>query len=91
MISASGINDNVLAFRKLGKNNIDFANLAFEEILKRKITPIGKPLIEVFKDETQLPELTEEDVVEESVEEELSELTEEDVVEEDEPKRWFDR
>lgn len=31
-----GIEQNVLAFRKLGKNNIEFANEAFNEIIKRK-------------------------------------------------------
>jgi RNA-directed DNA polymerase len=36
LIKDIGIEKNVLAFRKLGKSNIDFANDAFNEIIKRK-------------------------------------------------------
>lgn len=35
-IKEIGIGDSVLAFRKLGKSNIDFANDAFNEIINRK-------------------------------------------------------
>lgn len=36
ILENKGISDNVLAFRKLGKNNVHFANLAFEEIIKKQ-------------------------------------------------------
>lgn len=35
-IKKLGIDDSVLAFRKLGKSNIDYANNAFNEIIKRQ-------------------------------------------------------
>ncbi len=35
-IKEIGIENNILAFRKLGKSNIDFANEAFDEILRRE-------------------------------------------------------
>ncbi len=36
LIKSIGIDNNVLAFRKLGKSNIDFANDTFNEIIKKK-------------------------------------------------------
>lgn len=36
LIVKLGIGDNVLAFRKIGKSNIDFANDAFNEIIQRR-------------------------------------------------------
>ena len=35
-IKNNGTENNILAFRKLGKSNIDFANVAFNEIIKRE-------------------------------------------------------
>ena len=44
------IEDNVLAFRKLGKSNIDFANYAFDEIIKRQFCAVIAFDIEGFFD-----------------------------------------
>ncbi len=35
-IQATGLNDNILAFRSLGKSNIEFADSAFEDIKRRE-------------------------------------------------------
>jgi len=50
LIKDVGIEENVLAFRKLGKSNIDFANDAFNEIIEREFCAVIAFDIEGFFD-----------------------------------------